>query len=138
MSYNTVVLLLGSNINHPEKNIETALSELEAKVGLILTKSKLILTKPVEFESSNIFCNIAVKIKTQFSPFKLLSEIKAIEKEMGRTKDSSFYGHYQDRIIDIDIILLNNLKFISGKLLIPHEKNLYQRDFAKEIINDVK
>lgn len=138
MSYNTVILLLGSNINNPEKNIETALLELEAKVGLILSKSKLILTKPVEFDSSNIFCNIAVKIKTQFSPFKLLSEIKAIERKMGRTKDSSYFQVYQDRIIDIDIIIFNNLKFISGKLLIPHEKNLYHRDFAREIINNVR
>lgn len=138
MSYNTVVLLLGSNINNPEKNIETALSELDAKVGLILTKSKLILTKPVEFDSNNFFCNIAVKIKTQFSPIKLLKAIKSIEMDMGRVKDSSYYGTYKDRIIDIDIIIFNNLKFISGRLTVPHHKNLFERDFAKTLINDVK
>lgn len=138
MSYNDVVLLLGSNINNPDKNIENALKKLESNIGAILIKSELILTKPVEFDSINFFCNIAVKIKTQFSPIKLLVELKNIEKEMGRLKDSSFFGSYQDRIIDIDIILYNNIKFISKKLIIPHHKNLYEREFAKEIISFVK
>src|SRR6218665_154919 len=120
MSYNDVILLLGSNINNPEKNIGTALEKLESNIGLILIKSELILTKPVEFDSINIFCNIAVKIKTQFSPIKLLVKLKNIEKEMGRLNDSSYFGSYQDRIIDIDIILYNNIKFISKGLIIPH------------------
>ncbi|WP_308659103.1 2-amino-4-hydroxy-6-hydroxymethyldihydropteridine diphosphokinase [Epilithonimonas arachidiradicis] len=131
-------MLLGSNINNPEKNIEIALEKIENQTGSILTKSKLILTKPVEFESYNNFCNIAIKLKTQFSPIKLLSELKAIEKNMGRTSDSADLGVYQDRVIDIDIILYNNIKFSSKRLIIPHQKNLYERDFARELINEVK
>lgn len=138
MSYNEVVLLLGSNINNPEKNIEIALKKLESNIGVILIKSELILTKPVEFDSINIFCNIALKLKTQFSPISLLSELKKIEKEMGRLKDSSHFETYQDRIIDIDVILYNNINFISKRLIIPHHKNLFERDFAREIIDFVK
>jgi len=138
MSYNDVILLLGSNINNPEKNIGTALEKLESNIGLILIKSELILTKPVEFDSINIFCNIAVKLKTQFSPVSLLSELKKIEMEMGRLKDSGHFDTYQDRVIDIDIILYNNINFISKSLIVPHHKNLYERDFAREIINFVK
>jgi 2-amino-4-hydroxy-6-hydroxymethyldihydropteridine diphosphokinase len=138
MSYNDVVLLLGSNINNPKKNIETALEKIENQAGAILIKSELIITKPVEFESYNNFCNIAIKLKTQFSPISLLSELKSIERSMGRTIDSADFGSYQDRIIDIDIITYNNIKFISKRLVIPHHKNLYERDFAKEIINGLK
>ena len=138
MSYNDVVLLLGSNINNPEKNIEIALEKIENQAGSILIKSELLITKPVEFESYNNFCNIAIKLKTQLSPISLLSELKGIEKNMGRTRDSADFGAYQDRIIDIDIILYNNIKFISKRLIIPHNKNLYQRDFAKRLINNVR
>jgi len=138
MSYNDVILLLGSNINNPEKNIEIALEKIENQAGAILNKSELIITKPVEFESYNNFCNIAIKLKTHFSPIKLLSEMKAIEKSMGRVSDSAALGAYQDRIIDIDIILYNNIKFISKRLIIPHYKNLYERDFAKRIINELR
>lgn len=138
MSYNIVVLLLGSNINDPENNIQIALKKIESEIGPILKKSELITSEPVEFDSYNNFCNIAVKIKTQFSPIILLGKLKKIEREMGRLKDSSYFGAYRDRIIDIDIILYNYIKFISKKLIIPHHKNLYERDFARELINEVK
>lgn len=138
MSYNDVILLLGSNINNPENNVKEALLEIEKKVGAIIAKSRVISTKPVEFDSFNFFCNIAVRIKTQFSPFRLLAEIKTIERSMGRSQDSSDLGVYNDRIIDIDIILYNNIRFISRKLVIPHAKNLYERDFASGIIKQVQ
>ncbi|WP_228373917.1 2-amino-4-hydroxy-6-hydroxymethyldihydropteridine diphosphokinase [Epilithonimonas tenax] len=138
MSYNIVVLLLGSNINDPENNIQIALEKIENKVGLILINSEFIISAPVDFVSYNNFCNIAVKIKTQLSPVRLLQQLKNIEKDMGRLKDSAHFGVYQDRIIDIDIILFNNIKFISERLVIPHHKNLFERDFAREIINEVK
>ena len=138
MSYNDVILLLGSNINNPENNVKEALLEIEKKVGEIIAKSRKISTKPVEFDSFNIFCNIAIRIKTQFSPFRLLAEIKTIERSMGRLQDSSDLGVYNDRIIDIDIILYNNIRFISRKLVIPHAKNLYERDFAMEIIKQLQ
>ena len=138
MSYNTVILLLGSNIKNPKENIRVALTKIEKNIGRILKKSDLIVTKPVEFDSVHFFCNIAVKIETQLSPIQLLLSLKRIEKEMGRLNDSAYYGVYKDRVIDIDIILYNSLKFVSDNLLIPHYKNLYQRDFAKEIINEVR
>lgn len=138
MSYNTVVLLLGSNINDPENNIKIALKKIESEVGATLINSELIISEPVEFDSINNFCNIAVKLKTQFSPIVLLSKLKHIERVMGRVQDSSYFDAYQDRIIDIDIILYNNIRFISKKLIIPHHKNLYERDFARELIKKVK
>ena len=138
MSYSTVVLLLGSNINDPENNIKIALKKIESEVGAILINSELIISEPVEFDSINNFCNIAVKLKTQFSPIVLLSKLKHIERVMGRVQDSSYFDAYQDRIIDIDIILYNNIRFISKKLIIPHHKNLYERDFARELIKKVK
>ena len=138
MSHNDVILLLGSNINNPENNVKEALLEIEKKVGAIIAKSRVISTKPVEFDSFNIFCNIAIRIKTQFSPFRLLAEIKTIERSMGRLQDSSDLGVYNDRIIDIDIILYNNIRFISRKLVINHAKNLYERVFAMEIIKQLQ
>ena len=137
MSYSIAVLLLGSNINNPENNINTALATIQERIGAILNKSELITSKPVEFDSNNYFCNIAVKIKTQLSPIMLLKELKMVEVEMGRTKDSSHFATYQDRIIDIDIVLYNNIRFVSKKLLIPHYKNLFEREFAKELIKQI-
>ncbi len=138
MSQYKVTLLLGSNINDPKKNIDTAISHIENKIGKILFKSKYLHSKPVEFVSFNIFCNIAMSIITQLSPIELLKTIKEIEQNMGRAYDSEDYGEYKDRIIDIDIVRFENLIFESKKLIVPHKKHIKERDFSKELLINLK
>lgn len=135
MSHQHVTLLLGSNLGDRKKNIETALNKIENKVGRIIRKSPLLDTNPVEFASSNNFCNIAVLLITQFSPLNILKIAKEIEVEMGRIADSKALGDYTDRCIDIDIVLYNDLKFESASLTIPHQKHLVERAFSIELLN---
>lgn len=137
MSYHKVVLLLGSNLNHPEKNIARACKIIAQDVGEILNESELLHTRAVEFASNNIFCNIALLIKTQLSPIKTLKKIKEIEKRMGRTQDSAELGGYADRVIDIDIVTFDNVEFHSEQLDIPHEKHLHQRGFSKALLHSL-
>ena len=129
-----VVLLLGSNLGNAENNILLALSELENRVGKIIKKTKISKTLPVEYDSDNVFCNIAVSMQTAHSPIKLLNEIKKIETEMGRIYDSKFFGEYRDRIIDIDIVSYEGLVFSCDRLEIPHHKHLYDRDFSRKLL----
>ena len=132
-----VVLLLGSNLGNAENNILLALSELENRVGKIIKKTKISKTLPVEYDSDNVFCNIAVSMQTAHSPIKLLDEIKKIENEMGRIHDSKFFGEYRDRIIDIDIVTYEGLVFSSDRLEIPHHKHLYDRDFSRKLLDEL-
>lgn len=137
MSFNKVTLLLGTNLGDRIKNIDTALSRLQSIGCVIEKKTKILNNPPVEFHSYNNFCNIAVLIRTELSPIQLLKSIKEIEREMGRTNDSRDLGGYIDRIIDIDIVMYNGLKFQSKKLEIPHCKNLYERDFSMQLIHQL-
>ena len=132
-----VVLLLGSNLGNPENNILLALSELEKRAGKIIKKTKISKTLPVEYDSDNVFCNIAVSMQTAHSPIKLLDEIKKIETEMGRIHDSKFFGEYRDRIIDIDIVSYEGLVFSCDRLEIPHHKHLYDRDFSRKLLDEL-
>ena len=132
-----VVLLLGSNLGNAENNILLALSELENRVGKVIKKTKISRTSPVEFDSKNIFCNIAIDVQTIYSPIKLLDEIKKIESEMGRIHDSRFFGEYRDRIIDIDIVSYEGLIFSCDRLGIPHHKHLYDRDFSRRLLDEL-
>lgn len=137
MSQHEVTLLLGSNLGDTKSNIELALSRLENEIGTIIKKSEILITDPVEFVSNNIFCNIAVIIKTQISPLQLLDRIKLIEREMGRMNDTKVLGAYQDRLIDIDIVCFGNLRFWCRELEIPHEKHLYHREFSRILIDEL-
>ncbi|KXH85666.1 2-amino-4-hydroxy-6-hydroxymethyldihydropteridine diphosphokinase [Chryseobacterium kwangjuense] len=136
MSQHRVVLLLGSNLGDQKKNLELALHKISEAGNEISQTSDFLLTEPVEFVSSNIFCNIASVIFTHLSPIQLLDFIKNIEIEMGRIDDSKASGGYSDRIIDIDIIKYNNLIFKSERLEIPHQKHLFEREFSRILLKD--
>ncbi|RLJ33914.1 2-amino-4-hydroxy-6-hydroxymethyldihydropteridine diphosphokinase [Chryseobacterium sp. 7] len=134
MSQHKVVLLLGSNLGEQKKNIELALEKIKEAGNNISQISEYLMSEPVEFASSNIFCNIATIIFTPLSPIQLLDCIKNIEVEMGRVNDSKASGGYTDRIIDIDIIKYNELNFTSERLVIPHKKHLFERDFSRILL----
>ncbi|WP_288377432.1 2-amino-4-hydroxy-6-hydroxymethyldihydropteridine diphosphokinase [Chryseobacterium culicis] len=134
MSQHKVVLLLGSNLGEQKKNIKLALEKIKEAGNNISQISEYLMSEPVEFVSSNIFCNIAAIIFTHLSPIQLLDCIKNIEVEMGRINDSKVSGGYTDRIIDIDIIKYNELNFTSERLVIPHKKHLFERDFSRVLL----
>lgn len=136
MSQHKVVLLLGSNLGNKKKNITVALEKIKKGDHKVSKISEFLISKPVEFASSNIFCNIASVILTHLSPIQLLDFVKGIEIEMGRINDSKVSGGYSDRIIDIDIIKYDELKFISERLEIPHKKHLFERDFSRVLLKD--
>lgn len=134
MSHYSVTLLLGSNLGDTQKNIESAIMFINSKLGEVILQTPLLYSDPVEFGSTNIFCNIAILIKTEFSPLKLLNMIKEIEREMGRIVDSSVTGTYADRVIDIDIVMFENILYECKTLQIPHQKHLYYRDFSRYLL----
>jgi 2-amino-4-hydroxy-6-hydroxymethyldihydropteridine diphosphokinase len=136
MSKHKVILLLGSNLGEKKNNLETALGKIKEGGNEILKISEFLISEPVEFVSSNIFCNIATIILTHLSPIQLLDFVKSIEIEMGRINDSKTSGSYSDRVIDIDIIKFNELKFSSERLEIPHKKHLFERDFSRVLLKD--
>lgn len=138
MSQYTVTLLLGSNLGNTETNIRTAIGHIQQDIGPVIKQSTMLRTTPVEFASNNIFCNIAILIKTQFSPVNLLNLIKRIEFDMGRTKDSSLTESYEDRIIDIDVVRYENIIFECRILHIPHQKHLYERDFSRKLLLSIE
>lgn len=136
MSHHKVVLLLGSNLGDRKKNLETAINKIEEGGNQILKISEFLTSEPVEFASSNIFCNIALIIFTDLSPIRLLEQIKSIEAEMGRINDSKISGGYTDRVIDIDIVTFNWLNFSCERLEVPHRKHIFEREFSKILLKD--
>ena len=138
MSYNYAVLLLGSNIGDQKKNLEIALQKLTKNNIHIISESEFLYSEPVEFVSSKIFCNIAVRIEVNLSPIQLLNFLKNIERIMGRTVDSGGTREYTDRSIDIDIITYNNIAFSSKRLEIPHSRHLYEREFSRILLESLK
>ena len=129
MSQNTVHLLLGSNLNSPKSNLETAQVWIEKEIGSIEKKSDIIETEPEGFVSEFNFLNQIIVVQTEFSPISVLKILKNIEQKMGRVYIVS-EQKYQDRIIDIDILTFNEIIFDSRILKIPHHQ-IISRNFVK-------
>lgn len=109
---------LGTNLGNKRRNLITAAALLAERVGDILALSGFYETEPWGFDSENTFLNAALKLRTSLSPSALLTVTQAIEKELGRTVKSKDF--YQDRVIDIDILLYDDLVLDTVDLKIPH------------------
>lgn len=125
----TVYLGLGSNLGNREENLRGALFEIASSVGVVEAVSSFIVTEPWGFESTHIFVNAVCRVQTRLSPIEVLDATQAIERNLGRTK-KSVDGVYSDRLIDIDILLYDDWKVDTPRLVIPHPL-MAQRDFVK-------
>ncbi len=133
-------LSLGTNLGDKEKNLLSAISEIERRIGPIRAQSAFLATEPWGFESENTFLNAAVCVETRLAPLDLLHVTQQIERDLGRTH-KSVGGQYHDRIIDIDILLYDDLHLATQELTIPHPR-MYERDFVliplQQILNQEK
>ena len=137
MCLHTVYLGLGSNLGDGKKNLEKALELLSQRVGEIVRVSSFIESEPWGFQSEHTFTNGAVSMLTNLSPFQLLDETQAIEREMGRTHKHKPGEGYKDRIIDIDILYYDELVMKTERLTLPHPL-IEERDFVKIPLKDIK
>ncbi len=118
---------LGSNLGDRKKNITDATMICAALVGTLESLSSLYETEPWGFSTPNKFMNAAICLETDKSPELCLAMLKGIEREMGRVYSCN--TGYEDRIIDIDILLYDDLILQTETLTIPHPR-MEERDFV--------
>lgn len=112
-----VYLSIGSNLGNRLDNIINAVKKLNSIVQTKVNKvSNIYETEPVGEKNQPAFLNIAVEIETELNPLELLSEVKKIENELGRTPRE----RWGPRIIDIDIILYGNVCINDERMVLPH------------------
>ena len=131
----TLYLSLGTNLGDRRSNLETALTLIGRRIGTVQDKSGIIETEPWGFESTNRFLNMVAKVQTGLHPLDVLHTTQEIEKQMGRTAKSS-NGKYEDRVIDIDILLYDDLVMNTDELTIPHHL-MYKRSFVMQPLAEI-
>lgn len=124
----TVYLGLGSNIGNRKRMIAQAIENINKQVGVVVRQSALYETKPWGFESPNDFINAAICCETELAPRALMRKLQSIELQMGRV-GKTIGEQYQDRVIDIDILLYDDIKVNEPDLKIPHPY-MREREFV--------
>jgi 2-amino-4-hydroxy-6-hydroxymethyldihydropteridine diphosphokinase len=113
-----VVIALGSNLNNPHRQLQTAAQFLETLSEVGIRTSVIYKSEPVG-PSDNDFLNGIIVIETALSPENLFEELKAQERRQGRP---SRYPKWTARNIDLDIIAYDNLVVETDTLIIPHQE----------------
>lgn len=124
----TIFLGLGSNQGERFQQLQHALECLQERVGELVACSECIETKPVAFDSDNVFLNAVVQMTTTHTPQELLAITQEIERELGRTTKSVDLQH-TDRTIDIDILTYDNIVVNTPDLTLPHPR-MHERLFV--------
>lgn len=128
-----IALGLGSNLGNRLNNLREAIFYLKnfLKINAL---SCVYETEPWGVKDQPYFLNACAVFEADknLSPFKLLSDIKNIERKIGREKNIRWGA----RKIDIDILFIENMILHSEKLKIPHE-NLHNRIFVLAPLSDI-
>lgn len=115
---------LGSNVGAPRENLAAAVAALPARGVRVLASSSTYETEPVgEVLDQPDFLNACLRIATELEPEALLDACKAVEQALGRAAyGSPDYVRDGPRPIDVDLLLLGELEYASGRLRLPHRE----------------
>ncbi len=125
------VLSLGSNLGDKAENLRKAV-ELIAKFSDISKEGRVVETLPWGNENQENFLNQIIVIETDYQSDMLLDKLLSIEIDMGRIRKEK----WGPRIIDLDILFIENRVIESENLIVPHPF-LHQREFILEPLLEI-
>ncbi len=111
---------MGNKFEHLQK----AITLIFEQVGSVEKISSVYQTPAMGFEGDD-FLNCVLWIKSTMQPQDVLEEILSIEKSMGRVRNSK--QGYASRVIDIDILFIDQLQIKTDRLIVPHPEIAHRK-----------
>jgi 2-amino-4-hydroxy-6-hydroxymethyldihydropteridine diphosphokinase len=140
-------IALGSNLasqwGDREANLREAIARV-AKLGEVRAVSSFHDTAPVGFIEQPNFLNGTMLLATELEPVELMRALLAIERAMGRDRAAVSTDAAQSgaapikgpRIIDLDLLLMDDLVLATPDLTLPHPA-LAERRFVLEPLGEI-
>ncbi|MEN9297838.1 MAG: 2-amino-4-hydroxy-6-hydroxymethyldihydropteridine diphosphokinase [Bacteroidota bacterium] len=113
---NTAYLLTGGNMGDRFNYLQQAAEFIQQNCGKLLAASSIYETEAWGKTDQPSFLNQALQIETTLSPDALMQSLLDIEQKMGRIRTMKM----GPRVIDLDILLIDDLIQSSDLLTIPH------------------
>ena len=121
-------LNIGSNIGNRRRNISRAVALIKRTFGTEVRCSRPVESMPWGFDSDNAFVNEGIVLHTDHEPTDVLSMLQGVERLISDASHRNSDGSYRDRVIDIDIVAIDQLTIDSPTLKVPHP-HFTERDF---------
>lgn len=125
---------IGCNLGDRQANVSKAIQLLtEHKDIDVLKVSQLMESKPEGGLDQSDYLNGAIEIETELSPIELLTQLKTVERRLGRTKGAP----NAPRPMDLDILFYEDVVIVEGKTLtLPHPR-LATREFVLKPLSEI-
>ena len=120
-------LNIGSNMGDRRDNLYRAVVALAAGTSGCAI-SHIVESEPWGYDSDNRFMNLGLKLSSNIDPYDMLERIHDIERRLGSASHRDDEGRYIDRLVDIDIMAIDDMVIDSPTLQVPHPY-LPERDF---------
>jgi 2-amino-4-hydroxy-6-hydroxymethyldihydropteridine diphosphokinase len=124
---------LASWAGTPEATLTAAAQRLKS-LGRVVSRSSLYSTAPVGFAEQPRFVNAVIALQTELAPRELLKGLMAIEQEFDRDRSAGIANG--PRTLDLDLLLLDNLRIREPDLEIPHPR-LAKRAFVLMPLSEI-
>lgn len=112
----TAYLLTGGNLGDRFLNLQSARETIAQRCGTLVSASGIYETAAWGKTDQPAFLNQVLELRTNLEPQELMQELLAIEKELGRVREEKM----GPRLIDIDILLIDELVMNTTGLTLPH------------------
>ena len=125
---------IGCNLGDRQANVSRAIQLLtEHKDIDVIRVSGLMESRAEDGSAQPDYLNGAIEIQTELSPLELLTQLKTIERCLGRTKGAP----NAPRPMDLDILFYEDVVIVEGKTLsIPHPR-LTSREFVLKPLSEI-
>ncbi len=120
----TTYLSLGSNQGDKLITLQKAVDLISERIGHVKKVSAIYKTKSWGFEGGD-FYNLCLEVSSNLNPENLIGTVLQIEQDLGRERNESL--NYQDRSIDIDVLLFDDDIIFFNNLKVPHPKMLERK-----------
>ncbi|HEV7489607.1 MAG TPA: 2-amino-4-hydroxy-6-hydroxymethyldihydropteridine diphosphokinase [Rhodanobacteraceae bacterium] len=120
MDQNVAYIGIGSNLDDPERQVQSAIQALaRLPESTFMRASRLYRTLPWGMTAQPPFVNAAVALRTRLAPRALLDALLAIERAHGRRREGTRWG---PRTLDLDILLYGDQSVDEDGLRVPHPR----------------
>lgn len=119
----TIQLNIGTNMGDRPANLAAAVDMLvEAFRPASWRTSRIIASPPWGYGSENEFLNqgLRLDLDREMQPVEVLDMTQAVERAISPAPHRNPDGSYRDRIIDIDIITIDDIALSTRRLHLPH------------------
>lgn len=113
-------LNVGTNLGDKKKNLLQAVEGIENALAVTSVISDIVESDPWGYTSPNSFMNVGMIVESDIEPMAMLKILQRLETVIGSSSHRNSDGTYADRVVDIDIVAVEENVLKTPELTIPH------------------